>query len=212
LSQSDSELKEREVMEMAKAVLISIRPEWVEKIAGGQKTVEVRRTRPKLEPPFKCYIYCTKDKKDSDRLWVLREQVRKEYNGLTAVCAHLRAQPDLHSVGNGHVVGEFVCDSIVTYNYDYCPHPEIGMDYNCGDSWWEIADEDLKTACLTEKEFRYYAFGREAMYGWHISDLKIYAQPKPLSAFKGLRKTKFGYAPVEIKRPPQSWCYVEELK
>lgn len=33
---------------MAKAVLISIRPEWVEKIAGGQKTVEVRRTRPKM--------------------------------------------------------------------------------------------------------------------------------------------------------------------
>lgn len=48
---------------MAKAVLISIHPEWVEKIAGGQKTVEVRRTRPKLEPHFKCYIYCTKEKK-----------------------------------------------------------------------------------------------------------------------------------------------------
>ena len=144
---------------MAKAVLTSVRPEWVEKIAGGQKTVEVRRTRPKLEPPFKCYIYCTKDKKDSDRLWVLREQIRKEYDGLTAVCAHLRAQPDLHSVGNGYVVGEFTCDNIETYNYDYCPHPEIGMDYDCGDSWWEIADEDLKSACMTEKEFRYYAFG-----------------------------------------------------
>lgn len=64
----------------------------------------------------------------------------------------------------------------------------------------------------TEKEFRYYAFGREAMYGWHISDLKIYDIPKELSEFKGLRKTKFGYEPVEIKRPPQSWCYVEKLQ
>lgn len=210
---------------MAKAVLISIRPEWVEEIAGGQKTVEVRRTRPKLEPPFKCYIYCTKDKKDSDRLWVLREQVRKEYNGLTAACAHLRAQPDLHSVGNGYVVGEFTCDNIATYNYDYCPHPEIGMDYDCGDSWWEIDDEDLKSACLAEEEFRYYAFGREEMYGWHIYDLKIYDTPKPLSAFKGLCKIDVGcgecpyynYTKMEcdgrtIKRPPQSWCYVEELK
>ena len=210
---------------MSKSVLISIRPEWVEKIAGGQKTVEVRRTRPKLEPPFKCYIYCTKDKKDSDRLWVLREQVRKEYNGLTAVCAHLRAQPDLHSVGNGYVAGEFTCDNIATYNYDYCPHPEIGMDYDCGDSWWEIADEDLKSACLAEKEFRYYASGREEMYGWHISNLKIYDTPKPLSAFKGLCKIDVGcwecpyynYTTGEgdgriIKRPPQSWCYVEELK
>ena len=165
---------------MAKAVLISIRPEWAEKILFGKKTLEVRKTRPRLEMPFKCYIYYTK-----------------------SVMIGLRGKP-------GYVVGEFTCDNIATYSYDYCPHPEIGMDYDCGDSWWEIADEDLKSACLAEEEFRYYAFGREAMYGWHISDLKIYAQPKPLSAFKGLRKTKFGYAPVEIKRPPQSWCYVEE--
>lgn len=42
-----------------KAVLISIRPKWCELIATGQKTVEVRKTRPKLETPFKCYIYKT---------------------------------------------------------------------------------------------------------------------------------------------------------
>ena len=44
---------------MAKAVLISIRPEWVEKIADGEKTLELRKTEPKLETPFKVYIYCT---------------------------------------------------------------------------------------------------------------------------------------------------------
>lgn len=44
---------------MSKAVLISIRPKWCEKIASGEKTIEVRKTRPKLETPFKCYIYCT---------------------------------------------------------------------------------------------------------------------------------------------------------
>lgn len=44
---------------MSKAVLISIRPKWVEKIANGEKTIEVRKTKPKLETPFKCYIYCT---------------------------------------------------------------------------------------------------------------------------------------------------------
>lgn len=42
---------------MSKAVLISIRPEWCEKIVTGQKTIEVRKTRPKMNPPFKCYIY-----------------------------------------------------------------------------------------------------------------------------------------------------------
>ena len=168
---------------MAKSVLISIRPEWVEKILDREKTLEVRRKRPKLETPFKCYIYCTN----------------------SGVAMGMWGK-------HGKVVGEFTCDNIATYNYDYCPHPEIGMDYDCGDSWWEIDDEDLKSACLTEKEFRYYAFGREAVYGWHISELKIYDTPKELNAFKWLRKTKFGYAPIEIKRPPQSWCYVEELE
>ena len=42
---------------MSKAVLISIRPKWCERIISGEKTIEVRKTRPKLEPPFKCYIY-----------------------------------------------------------------------------------------------------------------------------------------------------------
>ena len=42
-----------------KSVLISIQPKWCELIANGKKTVEVRKTRPKLETPFKCYIYCT---------------------------------------------------------------------------------------------------------------------------------------------------------
>lgn len=187
---------------MAKAVLISIRPEWAEKILDGEKTLEVRKTRPKLETPFKVYIYCTAGN--------LSYEVN---NGMMCNIS-----------GGKMVVGEFTCDNIATYNYDYCPHPEIGMDYDCGDSWWEIDDEDLKSACLSEKEFRYYAFGRKEMYGWHISDLKIYDNPKPLSAFKGLCKIEadcgccpyYNYTKMDcdgrtIKRPPQSWCYVEEL-
>lgn len=188
---------------MAKAVLISIRPEWVKKILTGEKTLEVRKTRPKLETPFKCYIYCTAGN--------LSYEVN---NGMMCNIS-----------GGKLVVGELTCDNIATYKYDYCPHPEIGMDYDCGDNWWEIADEDLKSACLSEKEFRYYAFGRKEMYGWHISDLKIYAQPKQLSEFKRRCNIKMGcwecpyynYTTVEcdgqiIKRPPRSWCYVEELK
>ena len=188
---------------MAKTVLISIRPEWVEKILAGEKTLEVRKTRPNMETPFKVYIYCTAG------------NLSYKVNG-GMVC----------NVSGGKIaVGEFTCDNIATYNYDYCPHPEIGMDYDCGDSWWEIDDEDLKSACLAEKEFRYYAFGREEMYGWHISDLKIYDTPKPLSAFKGLCKIDVGcgecpyynYTKMEcdgrtIKRPPQNWCYVEEQR
>lgn len=49
---------------MSKAVLISIQPKWCELIADGYKTVEIRKSRPKLETPFKVYIYCTKDKEN----------------------------------------------------------------------------------------------------------------------------------------------------
>ena len=56
-----------------------------------------------------------------------------------------------------------------------------------------------------------YAKGK-TLYGWHISDLRIYDTPKELSEFTGLRDAKFGAAPYEIKRPPQSWCYVEAMK
>ena len=43
---------------MSKAVLISIRTEWCEKIVNGRKPIEVRKTRPKMDTPFKCYITC----------------------------------------------------------------------------------------------------------------------------------------------------------
>lgn len=60
---------------MSKAVLLSIRPEWCEKILSGEKTVEIRKTRPKLEPPFKCYIYCTLAGSDSLFMDVLNRDV-----------------------------------------------------------------------------------------------------------------------------------------
>lgn len=76
---------------MSKAVLISIRPEWCEKIAGGEKTIDVRKTRPKLETPFKCYIYETQGK--SDPPWI---------------------DEDGHMIfrGRGKVVAEFTCTGI----------------------------------------------------------------------------------------------------
>lgn len=44
---------------MSKAVLLSVRPNWCKLIWAGMKTVEVRKTCPKLETPFKVYIYCS---------------------------------------------------------------------------------------------------------------------------------------------------------
>ncbi len=46
---------------MEKSILLSIKPKYCELIANGNKTIEVRKTKPKLDTPFKCYIYCTKN-------------------------------------------------------------------------------------------------------------------------------------------------------
>ncbi len=204
---------------MGNAVLISIRPEWVEKILSGEKTLEVRKTRPKLETPFKCYIYCTKDAKDSDRLWVLNEQQRKEYGGLSAVCANLEDRPDYHSMGNGKVVGEFVCDKIANVNGAALP---------------DVPEFVFYKSCLCFYQLDNYLDGKEG-YAWHISNLKVYDIPIPLSWFVFppelyCEKELCGGCPLDqspdvngeyefdcewrrpLRRPPQSWCYVEELE
>lgn len=174
---------------MSKAVLISIRPKWCELIANGTKTVEVRKSRPKIATPFKCYIYCTKDR----HLTFCR--------GKRYCYADDHTHNAFDITCNGTIIGEFVCDSIDTYDDDTIfsfRHEDYAR--------WN--DFDLDRACIHPEDFQNYSDG-EWVYGWHISDLKIYDMPKELSEFTGLRDTKFGAAPYEIKRPPRSWCYVE---
>ena len=178
---------------MSKAVLTSIQPKWCEKIANGEKTIEVRKSVPKLERPFKCYIYETKGK-----------QI-EHVDGC-----------DITYYGRGKVIGEFVCRGMMDGRSKLLP----------------------KQSCLTLEEIWNYAKGKR-VYGWRIADLKIYDKPKELSEFylqceeygktgtvdtpkkcKGCRyqytwdlvsKCRIdGLKP--IKRPPQSWCYVEELQ
>ena len=156
---------------MGKAVLISIRPEWVEKIANSEKTLELRKTEPKLETPFKVYIYCTAG--------------NLSYEVSNGIFCNIS--------GGRLVVGEFVCDKIII----------------CGSGCLKMLEGVFDESGLNISQIETYLDGKDGHF-WHISNLKIYDAPKPLSEFMGLRKTKFGYAPVEIKRPPQSWCYVEE--
>lgn len=177
-----------------KAVMVSINPKWCEKIASGEKTIEVRKTRPKMDTPFKCYIYCTKPK----------EVV---YTGKT------------FSWGK-EVIGEFVCDRI----YDITPHCDIPTFVNQYECDWKYGEAEH---CLSFDELKSYLNTKRG-YGWHISDLVIYEQPKELSEFehdcngicldfkKGIVCEKAGIicnglSPLtRLTRPPMSWCYVED--
>ena len=65
---------------------------------------------------------------------------------------------------------------------------------------------------LGESERNRYGASGDSGNGWHISDLKIYDQPRELGAFrKPEYPTGLRLEDDEIKRPPQSWCYVEVL-
>lgn len=137
---------------MSKAIMFSIHPQWCLEIIGGGKKMEVRRKRPKIEPPFKCYIY----------------QTKKGQN------------PCQHS----GVIGEFICRGITKFDVPY-PAFQDELDSNI-----------LKLSRLTYWQLHRYAY-HDPLYGFHISELKIYSRPKPVADFG-------------LKRPPQSWCYVVE--
>lgn len=190
-----------------KAVLLSIRPEWCDLIIRRQKTLEVRRTSPKLETPFKCYVYCTKSKSKIGWLLIVPGKGWRRLDG--------------------NIIGEFTCDKI-----DKLVHVGTMMDINILtlDGWYKPAGELLQAACLTEAAAKKYLQGRNG-YGWHISDLKIYNQPKDIMCFHraveenelwckkcAIGKKKdvhcafcYGLDGLRLRRPPQSWCYVKEL-
>ena len=166
-----------------KSILISIQPKWCELIANGKKTIEVRKTRPKIETPYKCYIY----KSFGKRKDCFAREIQKYFN-----C--------------GKVIGEFVCDEIIE------------------DKRGENTDVFSKFALLSLDEQKKYGKNKP-LYGWHISDLKIYDKAKLLIGFRYYAEHDFTKRTIKesremgfichgayITRPPQSWCYVEELE
>lgn len=191
-----------------KSVLISIRPEWCEKIANKVKSLEIRKTVPKLKPPFKVYIYCTKGPLylNSHNGYVYLEE--RDVLGYRGQGLYRRLNPG--------VIGEFVCDRIDYWNYHIHDNDTITL---------ERASELSRVS--EDKLLKYADLGH--FYAWHISDLVIYEHPMELGMFAkpdkcpynlngecayprhcyraGQTKRCGGY----LERPPQSWCYVEEV-
>nr|DAN13692.1 MAG TPA: hypothetical protein [Caudoviricetes sp.] len=210
-----------------KNILIAIRPKWVEKIASGQKTIEVRKTAPK-ETPFKAYIYATRPKKfykcgavstSDELLWLANGKVEMG-DGFK-----FWADGDEYQCLNGFVIGEFICDKV----------------YNLVNAFGGImfADENLNQlepqlfrdmSCLTDEQTADY-LGNKDGYGWHISNLKIYDKPRELSEFYRICKNPCKPSnggilclttkslkmngcdgKIPLTRPPQSYMFVEEVE
>ena len=193
---------------MSKAVMLSIRPKWCEKICSGEKTIEVRKTRPKLETPFKVYIYCT-----------LPKYPHEDF--IATDC------PKPQFYGGGKVIGEFTCDRIDWITHiGYTGIPNLVETRICDAATMRTSPTGglLNAACLTPKMMNDYLAGADG-YGWHISDLSIYDQPQKLTEFRrscpndlyceacAMYSNNNGICnngALPLRRPPQSWCYVEE--
>ena len=190
-----------------KTVLISIKPYWlfliIVKTMGWktdkEKTVEVRKSYPKNKDWNKTVIlYCTKDKTSFN-------QIPKEY------------QPMMENL-LGKVIGEFVCDKIIDIDYGIEEGVFFDGKHQRG---FETNGIGNNPTCLSFIDLENYLTNNEG-YGWHISDLVIYDKPRELSQFqkctvKTTLKDGFIYRTPEkelftMKRPPQSWCYVEKLE
>ena len=176
-----------------KAVMMSIQPKWCELIASGKKTIEVRKTRPKLETPFKCYIYQTK------KAWLY----------------------DIYSVIAGwqrKVIGEFNCYGIIEYDYNSdgygireedrlcylsCLTPKELYHYLQGDKCYGWCFDNL---VIYDEPKELSSFYRPCPYEDN-DDISCYLCDKSGRRPDDANLDCFYFC----EKPPQSWYYVEEL-
>lgn len=200
-----------------KAVLLSIRPEWCNFIIRGQKSLEVRRTRPKLETPFRVYIYCTKASRHLIAIFKDGEEIENGeiHHGKSAFVKCDKYLPDSIRDKTQMIIGEFTCDGIENV---VIPYPAFQN---------ELDPRFILSSGVSYAQLHRYASSgktRDDLFFWHISDFKLYKEPVRLKDFWAIQpcsgkchtcrrcdaktmECKGEY--LGIERPPQSWCYVE---
>lgn len=154
-------------------VLVSLKPYYYYLVGEGIKKIEVRKDMPKARDWNKeVLFYMSKDVKSFAK-------IPKEFQGK-------------YRKHFGKVGMQFVCDRITDISV---------VVRNCNEDYNHVYHNDeCKGSCLTWKELQEYGKGKP-LYGWHISDLKIYDKPKELSEFYNLKGET-------IKRAYQSWGYI----
>lgn len=202
-----------------KSIILSCTPAECEKIVNGDMSILVRKKVPK-ETPFKVYIYCAKSDKylldrDSDSSMFCWDKKEHHYP--------FKYEKDHEELFNGKVIGSFVCDKVDKYTFSHY------------EAEYRVTHVEQDAMCLNQPELIRYGKGKP-LYGWHISDLKIFDEPKKLSEFRACNFKSMNGTDVcgnynckyyqdsgsymippscakngcRVTRPPQSWQYVEE--
>lgn len=216
-----------------KSLIISIQPQWIEKILNGEKTTEIRKTMPKCELPCKVYIYCTKPKKwfrysshsytSNEFLWKAKDKVK--------MCDGFEFYNESDCITlNGKVVAEFTLNKITKHEKNFLDCEEM-LCYNF--KTCDVKKSGFETDIFGLVDFDNFVedYGKgKTLFAWHIDNLKIYDRPKELSEFR--KENKCHYTDYDKgccfecctfydlgdcdgrcskrEKPPQSWCYVEE--
>ena len=214
-----------------RAILISIKPERVEKILNGKKTIEIRKTAPKFDLPIDVYVYCTLPsggfyraggmRHSTDELFRVPFSNEFKYGDSCMLMNYEAGDYDSNNFLSGKVVAKFTLSKVI----EHCLHPDHTP---CMEKNAELSYGDLEE----------YAGYKKLVYAWHIDNLKIFDEPMELSRFTycDLKPKKWcgicGKQAINVsrtknrdgewvfcekaicgnyvKRPPQSWQYVEE--
>ena len=193
---------------MAKAILMSIRPQYVAQILKGNKTIEVRKKFPKDYVGW-VYIYCTKHKLSTAKYGYLNDI---DYNYAKKIGLE-------KEILNGKVVARFWCDKVEHFEFETVSRDIDGY-------WWDNGDmvdkKLLKQSCLTYDEFYDYIKCGEG-YAIHISKLEVFDNLLMLTMFRKPEFNKNIYdnngnrlsllerlRKYSIGKAPQSWCYIYE--
>lgn len=220
---------------MKKSIIISIQPQWVEKILNGEKTIEIRKSMPKCDFPIDVYIYCCKSNNGSLNYFGKEE-------GYHYMPYEIGFWSKKYGEENdnlcGKIIAKFTLNKVEEIVYDKLPN---------GVGYYHIftCDSDLrleKCSCLNEFDLLSYLKPKEEEgcvcgYAWHIDNLEIFDKPMELSEFYKNNYLQIidhlqtvgcdsvycphltddgcdiMYCPsLKIKKAPQSWCYAYKEK
>jgi predicted transcriptional regulator len=174
--------------------MISIHPEWVQKILNGEKTIEVRPWIPKGELPLEVLIYVAKGEQ-LERHWKKVLPLSEQF-----ILYGNKVKKDRLSSPhclNGKVVAKFILNKAEDFN-PKLGHPKLYVN-----------------ACVSDTELVKIYPNKNILYAWKIDDLVIFDKPKELSEFKtvvhypkNIIQIYLDYKP--LKKAPQKMVWVEE--
>ena len=153
---------------MMKAILLSIKPEWAEKIYNGEKTIEWRKSRPRIDRNnrhMRVYVYETAPVKRITGYFTLHGTCAVDVDGM------LRRPVS----GRRHGMTFLFVSEL-------------------------LKDMERRGGCVPAVDLAKYQGGAKEIYCWMVSPF-----------IKPTRIMPYRLDDFDLRRPPQSWQYVEDI-